>query len=486
MKRRDFLKTTIIAGTALVIPACTTTQKPHSGIIGVNDDIRVAVVGLRNQGRNHIGYFRNLPGVRVVAVCDPDRDFLDRETEEFGKRNETVKTYKDIRNLLDDPSIDAVIIATPNHWHSLAAIWACQAGKDVYVEKPVSHNIFEGRKMIEAARKYNRIVQAGTQKRSDPGLQEAFEYIQQGNLGKILLARGFCYKRRESIGKVSSPQPIPDSVNYDLWCGPSPKVPLMRKNLHYDWHWVWPTGNGDIGNQGIHEVDLCRWALGQKGLPPSVMSFGGRFGYIDDGETPNTQIIIYDYKPAPLIFEVRGLPAKTDDAAMDNYKGIRIGIVIHCEHGYFAGGAGGGWVYDNSDEKIKQFKGDGGAGHHANFIKAVRSRKVSDLNADIVEGHISTALCHMGNLSYRVGAESSQEEIKESIQSSRGALDSLERFGEHLAANCVDLKKTPAVLGSWLKMDTTKEKFIDGHDYKEANKLLTRKYRKPYIVSKRI
>ncbi|MHC4571636.1 MAG: Gfo/Idh/MocA family oxidoreductase [Planctomycetota bacterium] len=488
LTRRDFIKSSLATAAGIGI----TTSLPAtawSKVVGANDDIRVAVVGFRSQGAGHIERFHNLQGVRVVALCDADKAILDREVKKFKDRNEKVDAYTDVRKLLDKKNIDAIVTATPNHWHSLLTIWACQAGKDVYVEKPVSHNIWEGRKMVEAARRYKRIVQTGTQKRSDEGVQEAFKYIQKGELGKIVVARGFCYKPRKSIGKVDGPQPIPESVDYDLWTGPAPLAPLMRKNLHYDWHWVWATGNGDIGNQGIHEMDLCRWALGQTKLAPRVMSIGGRFGYDDDAETANTQIAILDYEPAPLIFEVRGLPKRRDDSAMDNYRGVRIGIVIECEHGYFAGGEGGGWAYDNDGNKIKQFKGDGGSKHHANFIEAVRSRKVSDLNADIIEGHISSALCHMGNISHRIGQLSSPDEIKEAIKAEPQAAETFERFRKHLFANWVDISKTRAVLGPWLQMNPRKEKFIGDGRFgitQWANQLLTRRYREPFVVPEKV
>ena len=468
----------ITAGAALAIP--------FSRVRGANDDIRVAVIGFRSQGSGHIKRFIEIPGVRVVALCDVDRDILDREVKKFTDRSEKVDAYIDVRKLLEDKNIDAISTATPNHWHSLITVWACQAGKDVYVEKPVSHNIWEGRKMVQAARKYDRIVQTGTQKRSDPGLHQAFEYIRQGNLGRILVARGFCCKRRKSIGKVAGPQPVPESVDYNLWAGPAPLKPLMRKRLHYDWHWVWDTGNGDLGNQGIHEMDLCRWALGQEQLAPRVMSIGGRFGYDDDGQTANTQIAILDYKPAPLIFEVRGLPKKKGISAMDNYRGIRVGIVIECEYGYFAGGGGGGWVYDNDGNKISQFKGDGGREHQPNFIKAVRSRKLSDLNADILEGHLSSALCHMANVSHKLGSQSSPEQITEVVQSNKEALESFERFQHHLSANEIDLKRTPATLGPWLKMDTAKGQFVGEFPTFWANALIRPNYRKPFVVPENV
>jgi hypothetical protein len=476
--RRDFMKSSMAAGVALAVP--------FSRALGANNDIRVAIVGFRGKGAQHIDVFHNLPGVRVVALCDPDRQILNREVKKFTDTGEKVGAYTDVRKLLEDRNIDAIVTAAPNHWHALITIWACQAGKDVYVEKPASHNIWEGRKMVEAARKYKRIVQNGTQNRSDIGLQEAIRYIRDGKLGKILWAHGLWFKLRPTIGKVNGPQKVPSHIDYDLWTGPAPLVPLRRKHLHYDWHWVWSTGNGDMGNLGAHQVDDCRWAVGQSCLPPRVISLGGRFGYVDDGKTPNTQVTIFDYKPAPVIVEVRGLPREKGARSMDNYRGIRSGNIIQCEHGYFAGGRGGGWAFDNRGKKIRQFKGDGGGGHQANFIKAVRSRKVSDLNADILEGHISAALCHIANISYRLGWKLSPEQITEAIQGNKEALETFERIKTHLAANQVDLTKTPAVLGPWLKVDTQSEQFAGDFPTRWANRLLRRSYRQPFVVPQHV
>jgi len=467
--RRDFVKGSIAAGLSLAMP--------FSRVRGANNDIRAAVVGIRNQGTNHINWFRNIPGVRVVAICDADKQFVDREEQNFKKRNEKVDTYVDYRKLLEDKDIDVVITAAPNHWHALVTVWACQAGKDVYVEKPVSHNIWEGRQMVKAARKHNRIVQAGTQRRSDTGLPEAIEYIKQGNLGKIRVVHGIVYVQRGSIGKVNGPQPIPESVDYNLWSGPAPMTPLMRKSIHYDWHWVWPTGNGDFGNNGIHFIDICRWFIGADKVAPRVVSIGGRFGYIDDGETPNTQIVFYDYKPTPIIFEVRGLPRAKGDAAMDEFRGTRAGTVVQCENGYFVGG----WAYDNDGKKIKQFSRTGGSGHHANFIKAVRSRKKTDLNAEILDGHLSSALCHMGNISHRLGKTMPPEQISETAKANKDFAESFERLEHHLKANQVDFKLTPRTAGPTLTMDPDKEIFV-GDFSKEANMLLTRNYRRPFVV----
>jgi predicted dehydrogenase len=467
--RRSFIKASVATGLSVAMP--------YSRVRGANDDIRVAVVGIRSQGTNHIGWFGQIPGVRVVAICDADRAFLDREKKKFEDRKEKVDTYVDYRKLLEDKNIDAIITATPNHWHALVTVWACQAGKDVYVEKPVSHNVWEGRQMVKAARKYNRIVQSGTQRRSDTGLMEALEYIRAGNLGKINLVRGIIYVRRDSIGKVTGPQPIPETVDYNLWSGPAPMAPLMRKNLHYDWHWVWPTGDGDFGNNGIHYIDVCRWFINENRLPTRVISIGGRFGYIDDGETPNSQVVFLDYKPAPIIFEVRGLPRAKGDSAMDDYLGIRGGLVVHCEGGYFAGG----WAYDNAGNKIKQFKLTEGSGHHENFIKAVRSRKVSDLNADVLEGHLSSALCHLGNISHRLGKPAWRRDILDAIGSNNALVETFERLQDHLLLNNVDLQQTPRILGPWLTVDGETETFT-GQFSDQANKLLTREYREPFIL----
>jgi len=466
--RRNFLKSSFAAGAAFSWPVHSWAQ-----IQGANNDIRVAVIGFNGQGKTHIDGFRKMKGVRVVALCDADRAVLDREARKFKERNEAIETYTDIRKLLENKNIDAVSTATPNHWHALASIWAIQAGKDVYVEKPVSHNVWEGRKIVEAARKHDRIVQTGTQNRSSHALREAFAWAQAGNLGKIKVARGLCYKPRASIGKVTGPQPIPETVDYDLWCGPAPKTSLMRRQLHYDWHWAWATGCGDIGNQGIHEMDKARWALGKAELSPRIISVGGRLGYVDDGETPNTLFTIHDYGDSLLIFEVRGLPEKSDSKAMDKYRGQSIGQVIECEGGYLAGAT----AFDKDGNQIKTFKG--GEDHKSNFIKAVRSRKRSDLNADILEGHLSSALCHTSNISYRLGQRASQGEIREALKANPAALETLGRFEQHLAANNVKLDMNKATLGALLEMDGKAERFINNP---KADALLTREYRKPFVV----
>jgi len=488
LNRRRFLKTSLLASASAgalpafgaeperKIPTSTTSR-----VVGANGDIRYAVVGFRQdggRGQSHIQGMAELKGTRLVALCDVDRSILDREVKKCQDAGKEIQGYTDIRKLLENKDIDVVTFATPNHWHALGSIWAIQAGKDVYVEKPVSHNVWEGRQIVNAARKHNRIVQTGTQSRSSTGIAEAIAYLREGNLGKIIRARGLCYKRRASIGKVDGPQEVPASVDYDLWCGPAPKAPLMRKRLHYDWHWVWPTGNGDLGNQGIHEMDVARWVLGEPELSSRVISIGGRLGYEDDGNTPNTLIVFHDYKAAPLVYEVRGLPSGEGSDKMDKYRGADIGIVVDCEGGSVViPSYSTATIMDKEGKEIKKFEGH--TSHFANFVDAVRSRKHTDLKADILEGHLSSALCHTANISYRLGKPHSPEEIKDAVKDNTDLSEMLGRMEEHLAANKVDLSKTPATLGAVLNMDPKTERFKDNA---AANHMLTREYRKPFVV----
>jgi len=469
LTRRSFLKTSLLSTASLSLPARIWAQSP-----GANDDIRVAVVGFGGRGGSHISAFGNMKGVRLAALCDCDQRILEAAAKPARDKGRTIETYTDVRKLLENKNIDVISTATPNHWHSLITIWSCQAGKDVYVEKPVSHNIFEGRKCVEAARKYNRIVQTGTQGRSNGAQREAFAWIREGHLGKIKIARGLCYKRRPSIGKVDGPQSVPGHIDYDLWCGPALKLPLMRKNLHYDWHWVWNTGCGDLGNQGIHEMDKSRWALGKMELPPKVFSIGGRLGYVDDGETANTQMVVLDYGDALLIFEVRGLPSKSGSSTMDKYRGADVGQMIECEGGYLSGAT----AYDHNGKSIQKFSGTG-EDHFANFIRAVRSRKREDLNADILEGHLSSALCHLGNISYRLGQQADPDELHATLKKDNAATETLARMEEHLAANGVDLKRTKLSIVPTLTFDPKAERFVDNA---KANELISRPYRTPFIV----
>ena len=441
--RRSFLKTAGLATAAAAFSA-----KSWSQVAGANGAVRLAVVGLNGRGKNHIEGFQKVPGVRLGALCDADTAVLAKVSNGM-----SLATFQDVRELLARKDIDAISIATPNHWHSLLAIWACQAGKDVYVEKPVSHNVWEGRQLVAAAAKYGRVVQAGTQCRSNPGIIESRAWIAAGNLGKVNVSRGLCYNRRAStIGKTEGPQAVPSTVNYDLWLGPAPFKQPRRKQFHYDWHWFWDTGSGDIGNQGIHQMDLARWFLGEPGLPRHSWSVGGRVGYVDDGETPNTQAIIHDYDKGPLIFEVRGLPSGSDSKAMDQLHGASIGVIVECEGGmlvipdYVSATA-----FDNDGKVIKKFRGE--QSHFANFIEGVRNHSSAGLNGPILEGHISSALCHLGNISHRLGSSLAASEIREKIKSDVQLTETCGRMGEHLKRNGLNPDSTVLALGEALKVD---------------------------------
>ena len=499
--RRSFLKTSAFGAAVLGVDALS-----WSRAAGSNSDIRVAQIGFRSQGAGHLHTLTRMKGVRVVALCDVDHHVLENKAKELGGG---IQTYTDIRRLLENKDVDAVSIAVPNHWHALATVWACQAGKDVYVEKPACHNLFEGQKMVEAARRYHRIVQCGTQCRSSLGLQQAVQYVRDGRLGKIVVARGFCYKGRKSIGLVDGPQPVPEYIDYDLWCGPAPNDPPRRNGsfgtVHYDWHWFWAYGNGDYGNQGPHQVDICRWFLGEEQIAPFSMAVGGRLGYKDSAETPNTLIVYHGYK-TPMVFEVRGLPQNRESQSngwkMDQYKGASVGNVIECEHGYVViPSYTEAIVHDKDGKEIARFDGKkkqqpageevktpsglsaDASGHHGNWIAAVRSRRPKDLNAEILEGVLSAGLVHTGNISYRLGAPKPPGEIKEGLQQNKLLGEAFDRMAAHLDANGVDVAKDNLRFGVPLAFNPRKLQFKDNA---AANALVSRNYRAPFTVPEKV
>ena len=494
-RRRFLTESAFLAAAAAAAPALGTlsavekaaANKPGSA----SDKLRVAVIGVRGRGRDHVGGFAGRNNCVVTTVCDVDKaeKVIGPAMRQIEKTQGKAPAFEqDLRKVIDDKNIDIISIATPNHWHALAAIWAMQNGKDVYVEKPVSHNVSEGRRIVEAARKYGKICQAGMQSRSSKGMQEAIAFIHGGGIGKVKLARGLCYKLRPSIGKVSGPQQPPSSMDYDLWCGPAPADLPHRKTgngtVHYDWHWIWAYGNGDLGNQGIHEMDKARWGLNKDTLPKSVTSIGGRLGYVDDGQTPNTQIIRFDNGDCDLVFEVRGLPSDSPfpgkkrpkrRAKPDNF----VGNVWYGSTGFVVCPSySGGVAYSNDGEILKEFSGSGD--HYGNFVKAVRSRKKEDLNGDILEGHLSSALCHLGNISYRVG----HDEILPAGQvfGSKGADDAVKSMVDHMGQHEISTTDTKLRIGKKLTLDGH-VKFVGD---KEADALLTREYRKGFVVPERV
>ncbi len=363
---------------------------------GPNDVVRVAVCGVHGQGKSHIASWGKVKDARITTICDIDLNVTARPARSVEERyGDAPKIVQDIRRVLDDKSIDAISLAIPNHWHALATIWACQAGKDVYVEKPVSHNVTEGRRMVEAARKYNRIVQTGTQCRSHQGIQDAIAFLRSGQLGKVYMAKGLCYKPRGSIG-VEPDGSVPAGVDYNIWLGPAPERPFNPNRFHYNWHWFWDYGNGDLGNQGIHQMDLARWGLGKTEFPKAVLASGGHFGYSDQGETPNTLHVAFEFDDCELQFEVRGLYTNTEAE-------VKVGDIFYGTEGIMAITSYEQWQTYLGKELERGPGGKAGGDHFANFVKAVKARDYKLLNADIEHGHISSAYCHLGNIAYRLG-----------------------------------------------------------------------------------
>jgi len=448
LTRRRFLKGTMAAGAATALSA--------SRVLGANDTINMGFIGLGGRGSGSVKWFSKIKGVRVAGLADPDESRLGSNK----KKHPDAKAVKDMRELLDDKDIHAVCISTCNHWHALAAVWACQAGKDVYVEKPVSWSVWEGRQMVEAARKHDRIVQAGMQQRSDPMQAEIKAFLDGGTLGKIRYVRLNRYGLRSGIGKRDTPLEIPDSIDYNLWLGPAKDEPVYRKKLQYDWHWDWNTGNGEMGNWGPHITDDCRNVVFRDriGLPLRCIAGGGRLAWDDGGDTPNTHFAYIDTGDVPVIFDVHNLPFKAGEKRGDVYQKRRSRgfLIIECENGYYAGGRGGGAAYDPEGKKIKGFSGNAGGGHAENFIKAVRSRRRDDLNADILQGHYSAAWCHVGNVSYRLGRRYSRKEAVAQVDLKPWA-DVIDEFHAHLEANQIDPAKAEIQLGAMLEIDPETE-----------------------------
>jgi predicted dehydrogenase len=440
--RRDFLKTGVAAAAAF----------QAKNVLGANDRVRIAVVGLRGRGFDHIKSIHAIPGVELAAICDIDESVIAQRLGDIEKLGmPKPRTFGDVRKLLEDKSIDAISVAAPNHWHSLMGIWACQAGKDAYVEKPCSHNWWEGKQLVAAANKYNRIVQHGTQSRSSVGAKEAVQHLRDGLVGDVYMSRGLCYKWRASIGRTPK-SAIPAGVNYDLWLGPAPDRGFSKNRFHYTWHWFWDTGNGDLGNQGIHEIDTARWGLGV-GFPTKVSAIGGHVMFDDDQETPNVLTVGYEFAspnaPRRLMeFEVRhwmtnheaeigtwgkstlppaGLNTATakPDASLGPVSGKpgTVGNLFYGPKGYLAIQEYESYKSWLGDQNEPGPEGHGKENHFANFIDCVRSRKKENLGAPIEEGHISCTLVHLANVSYRLGRtlnfDPAKEEIVGDVEASR-------------------------------------------------------------------
>jgi predicted dehydrogenase len=483
LTRRRFLQSSLAAMATVAIAGTKSSGK----VLGANDTIRVACAGLNGRGGSHVGAYVGMKNVEIAYLIDPDTKTFNKHIKTIeGKGGKTPKTVQDVRQALEDKELNVVSIATPNHWHALMTIWACQAGKDVYVEKPASHNVHEGRIAVEMARKNKCIVQHGTQSRSGNDGLRIQAYAKSGMLGKLLISRGLCYKDggpgRNTRGDIGFAKPgdPPADLNFDIWLGPAPKQPFHTNLVHYRWHWFWDFGNGDIGNQGVHEIDKARWAIPGATLPKSAISIGGRLGHKDQGETASSQIAIFDYGETKLIFEVRGLPSK-------GYMGEKVGNTYHFEAGTIAGtrfypkGKDQAETLPKIDADLK--RGPGGGDHFSNFIAAVRSRKVEDLNADILEGHYSAALCHLANVSIRLGEPVAFNPRTRALGDNKDLAESLDRMEEYLRDNKLKLEETKYLLGRKLTLDAKTESIVGDAD---ANKLLTREYRKPFVVPEKV
>ena len=447
MGRRGFISKTGRA--AMGLAAAGPFIKSVPARASANDRINIAVVGIRSRGRAHLNGLARIPNVNVPVICDVDERLFPRAVDYLEKiSGKRARTETDIRRVLDDKQIDAVSISASNHWHALMTVWACQAGKDVYVEKPASHNIWEGRKMIEAARKYDRIVQVGTQSRSSTVCKTAMEFLHSGKLGEIYMARCCLIKPRDSFGRAEN-SAVPSGVHYDLWLGPAPWRPFNEKRFHYNWHWFWDTGNGETGNTGAHNLDRARWGMQQYDHPRKIQSMGEYYLWDDcEQETPNTQISTMEYPDGRIIqIEVRGLYSNSEEDMLQ-------GEFFYGGKGWLKLGSGSWQAYygrDNEpgegmsgDESKAQadrlnLQGTGGDPHFQNFIDCVRSRRRDQLNADILEGHLSASMCHLSNIAYRTGRT--------------------------------------------LTFDAATEKFV-GDD--EADACLSREYRYPYVVPDKV
>jgi predicted dehydrogenase len=426
--RRQFVKNTALAGAALTFPTVISARA-----FGANDRINVAVLGVNGRGQNHIDGYMELDNVQVTTLCDPDMIVCAQRAKEYGgKYDVKMKTVQDLRKVFDDKDVDAVSIASCNHWHALSTIWACQAGKDVYVEKPGSHNLWEGRKMVEAAAKYDRIVSHGVQLRSSRAIREAVQLLRDGYIGRVYMARGLVFRWRPDIGDKGT-EPVPEGLDYDIWTGPAHMRPFTRNLVHYNWHWHWDYGNGDVGNQGIHETDLCMWGL-DVGFPTKITSMGGKFLWDDCKEVPEVLTSVYHYPEEKKIiqFEVRPWCTNLED-------GAGVGNIFYGDKGYMVIKG-----YDTYETYFGQERTPGKSGresgdHFKNFIDAVRAHDKSMLNGPVETAHLSSGLAHLGNIAYR-----------------------LDRV---------------------LTFDPQKEKFVNDP---EADKMLTREYRAPYIVPDKV
>jgi predicted dehydrogenase len=495
--RRQFLQESFCAAAALgVAPMFSGVVRAQAA--GPNDKLLCAVIGCNGRGGSHISDLSKRTDCEIAYIVDVDEKVGQKGCDAVEKRTgRRPKWVRDMRTAFDDKAVHFVTTATPNHWHALCGVWAMQAGKDIYIEKPISHDIPEGAALVTAAKKYGRMCQVGTQCRSNPAVREAVKFIADGGIGEVNFARGLCWKRRQSIGPLGD-YPIPAEADFDLWSGPAPFTTprLTRQRFHYDWHWQRLYGNGDSGNQGPHQTDIARWGLGISRHPNSVIAYGGRLGYqaerkddkyIDAGDTANTEVAVYDYGDKCMVFETRGL--SIDNSADEEVnklfgstRGGKIGVIFYGTQGVLVQKSYTNCItFDLEGNVIKEFRG--GGDHYDNFVEAVRSRKAKDLNSDAFQGHLSAALAHLANISYYVGESNrvsvdQARAVLEKVKSRDDNVETLNRTVQHLKDNGVDLDKFPMSMGPLLQFDPQKEVFTNSD---AANKILHREYREPFI-----
>ena len=480
--RRDFLATSAVAATS----GGALSKIASAQSVNKNGEIGIGMIGVGGRGGALAQGFESAKGSKIVAVADPDAKRSTQTGQKF-----RAESYEDLRKLLDDKNVDAVVIATCNHWHCLAAIWAIEAGKDVYVEKPLSHSQWEGRQVVNAARKHNKIVQLGTQQRSDPMQEEAKKFLHEEKaLGEILYAQANRLGPRASIGKRETPLPIPPEIDYDLWCGPAQMRDLYRSNFHYDWHWDWNTGSGEMGNWGVHILDDVRNVAYQDSVttPKRILACGGRVAWNDAGNTPNVHYVYFDTGSFPTLIALSNLNKGPDQRGGWSSKAGRAvsssgsGYVIACEGGYYLGQRGSGKAVDKNGKEIRKFKGgDINALHKANFLEAVRTRDNSTLNAEIETGHHSTGWCNLANVGFRAGQEFDAETAQSINPESETWELLLGEMKSNLAKFDVKPSDTEIRMSPILTHNPETEKF-EGEHALAANRFLKRDYREKYAV----
>ncbi len=471
--RRQFLSTTAAAGLTTALSAKTLSAA------NANDEINIGFISCGGRAGQLMGYFGKVDGINVAGLCDVDENLLGRAKQRFPK----AQAWTDLRDLLASDSIDAVVISTCNHWHCLAAIWAMEAGKDVYVEKPLSHTQWEGKQTVAAARKYNRICQIGTQQRSDPMQAEIKKFLHQDKaLGEITAARVNRYGIRGSIGKRDTPLTIDKNIAYDLWLGPAQDQPIYRDKLHYDWHWDWNTGSGEMGNWGVHVLDDLRNNVFQDSvaLPKRILGGGGRVALNDAGQTPNVHFAYFDTGSIPVVIGLSNLPAAPGAKQSPEHPGPGSGYIAYCEGGRLEGQRGRAAAYDSAGKVIREFKGNNGdTVHQANFIDAVRKQDRSILNAEVAIGNDSTGWCNLANVAFRCGGEFSLHDAQAVELAQWQSV--LAEMGSHLESHGLTLESNDIRLSPMLTLDSKTERFV-GDGAAAGNPFLKRKYRPGYEV----